>query len=238
MILLYNIYFYLIALPILLIETLITAVSTIILFPWPNCRFIHWVQATWSKSFFFWLFLPVRVEGLENIQPGQSYVFVCNHQSMLDVWLVYGFLPVIFKWMMKKELRKIPFVGTACRAAGHVFVDRRNPRAAVAAMQQMKRTLQGGVSTVIFPEGTRTKTGKMGPFKRGAFKIALDLKLPVIPLTLSGCYDVVPPHRPYLTPHRITLHIDKPVDISACTTREQEEEVITRIHDIVESHIQ
>lgn len=237
MIVLYNIYAYLIAFPILVLNTLITSILTILLFPWPNCKFIHWVQVTWSKSFFFWLMLPVKVDGIENLDPKQSYVFVCNHQSMLDVWLHYGYLPANFKWMMKKELRKVPFVGTACHAARHVFVDRSNPRAALRSMEVMKNTLKDGISTSIFPEGTRTKNGKMGPFKRGAFQIALEMGLPVVPLTISGCYEVLPPKRWYLTPGPITLHIDKPIILTDCKGREKQEQVISEIHDIVESHL-
>ena len=125
---LYGLYQYIIAWPTIVILTLFTAVFTILFVPFRNAEFVHKVQQFWSRSFFRLMFLPVTVEGLEHIKPGQSYVFVSNHQSMFDVWLVYGWLPVIFKWLMKAELRKVPFVGTACKAAGHIYVDRKNPK--------------------------------------------------------------------------------------------------------------
>jgi 1-acyl-sn-glycerol-3-phosphate acyltransferase len=209
----YILYQYLIAWPILVVLTAFTAIFTICTVFWRNAEFVHKVQQFWSRSFFWLMFLPVSVDGAEHIQPGQSYVFVANHQSMFDVWLVYGWLPVIFKWLMKAELRKVPFVGTGCKAAGHIFVDRRNAKAAMESLKEVERQLVGGVSTVIFPEGTRSKDGEVGRFKRGAFQIAWDLGLPVIPLSLSGCFDVLPKGKPFVHRHPVHMHIGKAIDL-------------------------
>jgi 1-acyl-sn-glycerol-3-phosphate acyltransferase len=92
----YIVYQYVIAVPILTCLTIFTAVFTICLMHWRNAEFVHKVQQFWSRSFLWLMFIPVSVDGVENIQPGQSYVFVSNHQSMFDAWLVYGWLPVIF----------------------------------------------------------------------------------------------------------------------------------------------
>lgn len=208
---LYIIYQYLIAFPILWVLTMLTAIITIILFPWPNCKFVNWVQKLWSRSFGWMLFLPVTITGKENIKPGQSYVFVANHQSMLDVWIIYGWLPVIFKWLMKAELRKVPFVGSACKAAGHVFVDRSSPMAAKKSLEEVEKALTNGICTVIFPEGTRTLNGEVGRFKRGAFQIALELNLPIIPISLSGCYEAMNRKAKYVTWHPIHMHIGEPI---------------------------
>ena len=211
---LYVLYQYLIAWPVLALCTIFTAVTTIIFQHWRNSWWLHAIQAWWSRMFFYMMFLPVTVSGKENIRPGQSYIFVSNHQSMFDVWVIYGWLPVIFKWLMKAELRKVPFVGSACKAAGHVYVDRRNTRAAAESLKNVERVLTDGVCTVIFPEGTRSKTGELGPFKRGAFQIAMDLNLPVIPLTLTGCYEAMPVGRAYVTRHPIHLTIGREIDLS------------------------
>lgn len=208
---LYIIYQYLIAFPILWVLTMLTAIITIILFPWPNCKFVNWVQKLWSRSFGWMLFLPVTITGKENIKPGQSYVFVANHQSMLDVWIIYGWLPVIFKWLMKAELRKVPFVGSACKAAGHIFVDRSSPMAAKKSLEDVEKVLTNGICTVIFPEGTRTLNGEVGRFKRGAFQIALELNLPIIPISLSGCYEAMNRKAKYVTWHPVHMHIGEPI---------------------------
>ena len=211
---LYGLYQYIIVWPIMVVLTLFTAVFTMLFVPFRNAEFVHKVQQFWSRSFYRLMFLPVTVEGLEHIQQGQSYVFVSNHQSMFDVWLIYGWLPVIFKWLMKAELRKVPFVGTACKAAGHIFVDRRNPKAAMESMEQVKKQLKDGVCTVIFPEGTRTKDGQVGRFKRGAFQIALDLQLPVVPISLSGCYNVLPKGKPFVYRRPVRMYVGEPIDIT------------------------
>lgn len=209
----YVLYQYLIAWPLLVVLTIFTAVFTIIFVPFRNAEFVHKEQQFWSRSFFWLMLLPVSVDGAENIKPGQSYVFVANHQSMFDVWLVYGWLPVIFKWLMKAELRKVPFVGTACKAAGHIFVDRCNAKAAMESLKNVEKQLTGGVCTVIFPEGTRSSNGETGRFKRGAFQIALDLGLPVIPLSLSGCFDVMPKGALAVRRHAVHMHIGQPIDL-------------------------
>ena len=204
---------YLIAWPLLVVLTVFTAVFTVCTVFWKNAEFVHKVQQFWSRSFFWLMFLPVSVDGQEHIVPGQSYVFVANHQSMFDVWLVYGWLPVIFKWLMKAELRKVPFVGTGCKAAGHIFIDRRSTKAAMESLKEVEKQLVNGVCTVIFPEGTRSLNGEVGRFKRGAFQIAWDLGLPIIPLSLDGCYEVLPKGEPFVYRAPVHMHIGEPIDL-------------------------
>ena len=212
---LYIIYQYLIAFPLIIVVTLFTAIFTILCFPWKNGKAPRAVQVFWSRSVLWFLLIPIKVTGQENVDPKQSYVFVANHQSFLDVFAVYGWLPNNFKWLMKKEIRKVPFVGTACAVAGHIFVDRSNPRAALQSMDHIKKELVDGISTVIFPEGTRTKTGEMGRFKQGAFKIAMDMGLPVVPLSLGGFFKAMPSGQVFANPRaRVSLRIGKPIDIS------------------------
>jgi len=217
MTILYRIYQYLIALPILIALTIVTALVTMLAFPFSNSWWLHLVQAFWARCFCYLMFIPVEVTGMENIRSDRSYVFVSNHQSFYDIFVIYGWLPVVFKWLMKKELRHVPFVGTACKAAGHIFVDRAHPRAAAESIKEAERRLVGGVSTVIFPEGTRTRTGQLGPFKRGAFQIALDLHLPVVPISLSGCYRAMPPGVWHIERHKLTMHIGTPIDLTTIT---------------------
>lgn len=232
---LYIIYQYLIGFPLIVVVTLFTALLTIICFPWRNGKLPRTVQVFWSRSVLWLLLVPIKVTGCENVDPNQSYVFVANHQSFLDVFAVYGWLPNNFKWLMKKELRKIPFVGTACAVAGHIFVDRSNPRAAMESLTYIKAQLHDGISTVIFPEGTRTRTGEMGRFKQGAFKIAMDMDLPVVPISLSGFFDAMPRNKFYVKPFsRVALHIGKPIDISQFNDIN---EAMTELHTQVKNGI-
>ena len=216
----------LLVLPILILNTLLCAIITMIFFPFNNTAPIHWVQMLWCRLFFYWLFIPVTIDGKENINPRQSYVFVANHASMFDVFLIYGWLPVVFKWLMKKELRRIPFVGTACKAAGHIYVDRSNAKASAESLNDIKRQLHNGVSTVIFPEGTRSKDGNLGRFHSGAFRIAFDLNLPVVPLSLTGCYNVQRKGEIFVHRHPVHLHIGQPIDISQFEDKNEAMEIV------------
>ena len=156
------------------------------------------------------LFLPVKVEGREHLQPGQSYIFAANHQGAFDIFLLSGFLGREFKWMMKASLRKVPFVGMACEKAGYIFVDKSSRKAVAKTMDDARQRLVGGTSLAVFPEGARTFSGHMGIFRRGAFQLADELQLPVVPITIDGCFDVMPRtkdfHFAQWHPLRLVIH--------------------------------
>lgn len=211
---LYRTYQLLIALPLIAIYTVITSLIVIIGCTIGNGHFWGYYPGKWWAQFIIRiLMLPVKVEGRENLVKGQSYVFVANHQGSFDIFLIYGFLCRNFKWMMKRQLRQMPFVGKACEAAHHIFVDKRGASKIRATYDSARQTLQGGMSLVVFPEGARTFTGHMGVFKRGAFMLADDIELPVVPLTINGSFDVMPRTRDmkWVIWHPLRLTIHKPI---------------------------
>lgn len=179
--------------PVFLVLTILTAVTVII-----GCLlggekiFAYYPGMIWSRLTCYLALCPVTVKGREHIDRKQSYVFVANHQGAFDIFLIYGFLGVPIKWVMKAGIAKIPFVGAACRAAGFIFVDNSTPKAAARSVLEAERCLRNGASVVVFPEGSRTYTGKMIRFKKGAYQMALDQHLPIIPITLNGPFDVLP----------------------------------------------
>ena len=186
---LFVLYQWLVAFPVLLVLTILTAVFTIILSPvFPNAQFSYFPARWWGRFFCYLLFIKVKITGIEKLDPKKSYVIAANHQSIYDIFVVYGWLPMIFKWVMKAELRRIPLVGKACESAGHIFINRKNPVSAKKSLDRAEAQLRNGVSVVVFPEGTRTYTGQMGKFKKGAFRMAADLQLPIVPVTLRGCF--------------------------------------------------
>ncbi|KGI60777.1 1-acyl-sn-glycerol-3-phosphate acyltransferase [Prevotella sp. S7 MS 2] len=212
--LLYRIYQLCIALPVILIATILTALVTTIGCIVGNGHFWGYYPGRyWSWLITKILLLPVRVEGRENLERGQSYIFVSNHQGAFDIFLIYGYLHRNFKWMMKRQLRKLPFVGMACAAAHHIFVDKRGPAKVKETYEKARETLKGGMSMVVFPEGARTFTGHMGSFKRGAFMLADELQLPVVPLTINGSFDVMPRTRDmkWVLWHPLRLTIHRPI---------------------------
>lgn len=187
----YKLYQLFIALPIILVATVLTAVITIIGAFFNAHVFGYYPGKYWSKLICKVLLLPVEVTGHENIDHHQSYVFVANHQGAMDIFLIYGYLGRNFKWMMKKSLRRMPLVGVACEKARHIFVDKSGPKAIKDTIEKARTTLQGGTSLVVFPEGSRSFTGHMGFFRKGAFQLADDLQLPVVPITIDGSFDVL-----------------------------------------------
>ena len=211
---LYRFYQLFIALPIGLVATLIAALFTII-----GCAlgmqriFSYYPGRWWSWLLVRLFFLPVTVEGRENLDPQQSYIFCPNHQGAFDIFLIYGFLRRNFKWMLKESLRKVPFVGKACESAGFIFIDNRSPKKILHSYEKARKTLQGGMSLVVFPEGRRTFTGELSPYKRGAFMLADDLQLPVVPITIQGSFQVMPRTRDFhfVIWHPLRLVIHKPV---------------------------
>ena len=210
--LLYGVYVFFIALPILLVATILTALITIIGSVLGDPKFWGYIPGKyWSKIICTLLFIPVEVKGREHLDRNKSYVFVSNHQGMFDIFLIYGYLHRNFKWMMKKSLRNIPFVGRACEKAGHIFVDRSGPQKVKQTITQARATLQNGVSVVIFPEGARTFTGHMGYFKRGAFQLANDLEMDVAPLTINGSFDICSRTDKWIQRRKLTLTIHEPI---------------------------
>ena len=188
---LYKVYQLFIALPIIFVATVLTSLITI-LGCFINAHvFGYYPGRIWSKVVLRVLLLPIHVEGREHLHPRQSYVFVANHQGPVDIFLIYGYLGRNFKWMMKKALRKMPLVGVACEKARHIFVDKSGPKAIKETIDKARATLQNGTSLVVFPEGSRSFTGHMGLFRKGAFQLADDLQLPVVPVTIDGSFDVL-----------------------------------------------
>ena len=212
---LYYVYQLCVALPVFIVSTILTSVTTSLGCMLGNGHFWGYGPGKiWSHIVCNILLLPVKVEGRENLQPGQSYVFVANHQGAMDIFIIYGYLCRNFKWMMKKALRKVPFIGFACEKAHHIFVDKSGPSKIEESINEARHTLKDGMSLVVFPEGTRTYTGKVGRFKKGAFLIADQLQLPVVPLTISGSFQVLPRQKGmfnFVKRHTLKLTIHKPI---------------------------
>lgn len=212
MLVLYRIYQICIAVPVLLVVTVLSALATIIGSALGFGRNMgYWPGHIWARIFCIINFVRVRVTGRENISRNTSYVFVANHQGAFDIFSIYGYLGHNFRWMMKKSLERIPLVGYSCRVSGHIYVDNSTPSRTRETMATAEKQLSGGMSVVVFPEGSRTQDGRMHAFRRGAFQLAMEFSLPVVPLTIDGAYLVMP--RGAILPRYglIKLTIHKPI---------------------------
>ena len=211
---LYRIYQIFIALPLIIVMTLLMVLLVVVGCTLGNGHFWGYVPGhLWGRLMLNVLLIPVKVEGFKKLENEQSYVFVANHQGAFDIFLIYGYLNRNFKWMMKHQLRKMPFIGYACEKSHQIFVDKRGPKAIKATYDKARETLQGGTSLTVFPEGARSFTGHMGLFRRGAFSLADELQLPVVPLTINGSFDIMPRMRDghFVVWHPLRLTIHEPI---------------------------
>lgn len=211
---LYRIYQLFIGVPLFGISTVLTSLQMVV-----GCRFgnpdfwAYWPTKWWGKVAVRGMLLPIKVEGSENIKDDESYVFVANHQGFYDILIIYGYLKHNIKWMMKWQISKWPVIGIATVKSRQIMVDKRSRAAIKRTYDDARKTLQGGASVVLFPEGARTYTGHMGFFRRGAFALADELQLPVVPLTINGSFDVFPRTKKNCFPnwHPLKLTIHKPI---------------------------
>ena len=167
----------------------------------------------WARIILATALIPVEVKGREHIVRGESYIFAANHQGAFDIFLICGYLNVPFRWMMKRALEKVPFLGWGCKHAGYVFVDKSNPGAVRRTYRQAEQILLSGTNLMMFPEGSRSADGRMMPFRKGAFMLAEEMKMPVIPMTINGSYDILPKGKKLrlIKRHKLSLTIHKPI---------------------------
>ncbi len=209
----YSVYKYGVFFPLFGLGTSLLALIFIPLSFVVNEKTIQLGGILWSRYCSMITPMFVKTRGIENIEPGRSYIVVANHQSQYDIFVMYGWLPVNFRWVMKMELRKVPIIGYFCERAGHVFIDRSNSSAAVESINRAKERIRDGISILFFPEGTRSSDGDMLPFKKGAFKFALDMGLPLLPVSIINTGNILPSNTIDLFPGEAEMVVHKPVEI-------------------------
>lgn len=146
---------------------------------------IHRIAHLWARMYLAVAGIKVRTGGLKSIT-SPPYVFMCNHQSALDIYALLAGLPVSFKWIAKRQLFAIPVFGWAIKKAGYISIDRENAREALKAIEEASKRIREGANIIIFPEGTRSADGKLLPFKKGGFTLALRAMVPVVPIGIYG----------------------------------------------------
>ena len=170
------------------------------------------IAVAWSRALLRITGVRVRVEGLENISPDGVYVFASNHASYMDTPVVLGNVPVQFRFLAKRGLFLIPFLGTHLQRAGHIPVFRGNARQNLKTLGMAAETIQKrDISLLIFPEGGRSHDGVMGPFTEGAAYIAIKAGVPLVPLTLVGTRAILPYGSGFPRSGRVRMLIGKPI---------------------------
>lgn len=232
---LYQIYVWLVVIPLLMLSTIFFVFLGVIVVVLYGDKVAHRTTGVcWARFNSYITPMRVTVLGRHNIKKGQSYVIVSNHQSSYDIFVLYGWLGIDIKWVMKNELRKVPVFGFAGKMGGNIYIDRSSPKAAYASLEAAKKKLVEGTSVVILPEGTRSKTGEIGPFKKGAFVLATDLNIPILPVSISGTRSILPPGTLRLFPGRAVMEVHRPVSVSR-EDRDRIDDIAVRVRDIVKS---
>ncbi len=213
----YPLYQWLVYIPVSVSLTVLGALVAVPLgfFVSPKLANLH-IAVWWAKALTRLAGVRVEIEGAEHVDAKQSYVVVANHQSAFDIPVIYGYSGLDLRWVMKAEIKWIPFVAAGCRAIGHVFVERGNTQQATEAINQAVDRLQPGTGVLFFPEGTRSMDGQLLPFKKGAFRLAVNQGMPILPVTVINTREVLPPKRWSISPKVVVLKFHTPIETDHC----------------------
>ena len=177
----------------------------------PRGRVAHWCARMWSRLILTTSGVRVASRGLERLEPGKTYVFVANHQSIYDIPILFWSLPYQLRIIAKQSLGRIPFIGWHLRRTGHMLVDRTRPDPR-HIISWASRLTAGGLSLIVFPEGTRSRDGRVARFKGGSFYVALEAGLPVVPISVVGSRHVMLKGRLTSYPGEVSLIVHEPID--------------------------
>lgn len=229
----YRVYQWLVLLPIAALATAFFAMLALALTTFSSPALASaWAGRPWARLIAALTPARVRVRGRQHVDPGESYVVVANHLSLFDIFVLYGWLDLDFRWVMKREVRRIPGVGIACEHIGHIFIDRSDPSSANASLEAAKQRIGKGTSTVFFPEGTRGPGNHLLRFKKGAFRFATDLGRPILPISIVGTDRILPAHSLRLWPGTATMIFHPPVAPPAAD-RKDLQKVMDSVRDTI-----
>jgi 1-acyl-sn-glycerol-3-phosphate acyltransferase len=213
----------LLAVPFALLLTLL--VSLIALF-WTlilrrDAYSIQGLARWWARTICIFCGVTVTVAGAENLDPDKPYIFAANHLSQFDIFALQGFLGIDFRWLAKKELFQVPIWGPAMRRAGYIPIDRSHGRQALKSLDEAARKIAAGTSVIIFPEGTRSKDGKLHDFKAGAMVLAIKSGVAVVPVAIKGTYDILPKGKLLMNSGKVSILVGSPIETKSYKTKDK-----------------
>jgi 1-acyl-sn-glycerol-3-phosphate acyltransferase len=186
-------------------------------------RMQHWFARTWSRMILKTAFVHVDVEGLEHIDPTQPAVYAANHLSALDIPVLYACLPTQFRILAKRELFRYPFLGWHLTRSGQIPIDSGDARASLRSLNHASGSLRHGMPLVIFPEGGRSRDGRLQEFMGGAFYMAIKAQAPVVPIVLVGTFEHLPMNSFHIRPGRVQMIVGEPISTKGMAPREMDQ---------------
>ncbi len=222
-------------LSLILIHTLFWSLAVLLALPFDRKFNFYFRVSKWFSGGILKISgITLNITGLENFSPEKTYVFVSNHSSQFDIVSMQYSIPNRMAMIFKKELARIPLFGWQLYLGPYVVVDRSNFTKAMQSIEEAKvRMEKQNISVLVFAEGTRSKTGEIQPFKRGAFRLATKVGYPIIPVSISGSNKIMPKGTFKLTPGTIDIHFDKPISSEEIESRNDEMELMNRVREIV-----
>ncbi len=194
------------------------------------------ISKIWARVMLLVSATRVSAVGKEKIEKGRSYVIISNHQSQYDILAIVTSLGVQFRWIIKQEILRVPLFGYALYASRNIFIDRRDPDRARKSIRKGLDRLPRGASVMFFAEGTRSPDGRLLPFKKGGFAVALERSYPVLPVTVNGSRRVLPKGSVEFHPGRIEVVIGDPIETSGYGL-DRIGELMERTRDVIESNL-
>ena len=225
----YSLRYYGVIVPLTVWHGGIVIVAALLRVRWRSGGIYDQTQSGWARRLLKAAGTPVTLVGYEQVPRDRPVVFVSNHQSWFDILALAGTIPGTLRFVAKKEMASIPLLGQAMKSAGHIYIDRQNRAQAIEAFEEVAGWIRDGLSTVIFPEGTRSRTGRLLPFKKGPFVLALAAQVPVVPVYVAGTFNILPKATLLLRPSPITIHFDEPIATEGMTY-EDREQLLRRSH--------
>jgi len=182
-----------------------------------------WSGTDWSRDILSAASTPVVASGLEHIPRDQPVIYASNHSSMFDIWALFATLPGSVRFVAKRELFRIPVLGRAMLAVGHVPIDRTARKRAFEAYDEAARMIRGGTSVVVFPEGTRSRTGELLPFKNAPFGLAIAAQVPIVPVYVHHTFEILPKGAWRLRPRPIRLVVGQTIPTAGRRPEDREQ---------------
>ncbi len=186
---------------------------------WKAQQFPRW----WGKTICQLANVRVRIEGLEHIDPKQTYIFAGNHASQFDIFAFQGYFPYDFRWIAKKELFRLPVFGQAMHQVGYIAIDRSHGREAMKSLNDAAAKIAAGKSVLIFPEGTRSADGRLQEFKTGAILLAIKAGVPIVPMGFNGSYQVLPKGTFLAKGGEIVLRLGTPIPTQGFSVKDKQQ---------------
>jgi 1-acyl-sn-glycerol-3-phosphate acyltransferase len=183
---------------------------------------LHNYARLWARICLLIAGVRLEIEGEENIPAEGAHIYMPNHQSTFDILVLFAGLSDQFRWLAKKELFKIPLFGLCMRQSGYISIDRSDRKKAIASMKEAAQRIHDGTSVVIFPEGTRSEDGKLLPFKKGGFVLALQAQVPIIPVVINGSAKVQRKHTRRVNPGTIRVTLLPSIPTEGLTTADRD----------------